>query len=59
MAVYRYKATKERVTDFGTIVATDIDEALAKLNQLGFTKIRLERITGIAAIWKRFTANIK
>ena len=62
MAVFRYKATKyipETYTEAGTVVARDKDEATAKLNLDGFSKVRLERIRGIAALWNRFTADIK
>jgi len=32
---------------------------MAKLNQRGFDKVRLKRIRGMAALWARFTADIK
>ena len=63
MAVFRYKAKKtvpgEEFVESGTIVGKDEEEATAKLNQLGLSKVRLERIVGIAALWKWFTADIK
>ena len=64
MAVFRYKAMHtetegEEFTESGTINAKDEAEATAKLNQYGFGKVRLVRIRGIAALWKRFTADIR
>ena len=62
MAVFQYEATKnipEEYTESGTIVAKAKAEATAKLNQYGFSEVRLRRIRGIAALWKRFTADIK
>ena len=65
MAVFRYKAQHadmvegEEQTESGTIRAKDESEATAKLNQYGFSKVRLERIRGISALWKSFTADIK
>ena len=63
MAVFRYEAMMRRegeeITESGSIVGTDEREATAKLNQYGFNKVHLERIWGIAALWKRFTADIK
>jgi len=63
MAVFRYKAMiteeGEEFCESGTFVGTDENEATAKLNQYGFSKVRLGRIRGIAALWKRFTADIK
>ena len=63
MAVFRYKAMiteeREESTESGTILAKDGSEATAKLNQYGFSKVRLEHIRGISSLWKRFTADIK
>jgi len=62
MPVFRYKATKtkpEEFTELGAVVAKDEKAATFKLNQYGFNKVRLKRIRGIAALWKRFTADIK
>lgn len=62
MAVFRYKAIKtkgEEFTESGTIVARDKGEAKIKLIQHGFDKVRLKRIRGMAALWARFTADIK
>ncbi len=62
MAVFRYEATKELPEDYtelGTIVVRDRDEAKAKLNQDGFNKVRLKQVRGLAALWNRFTADIK
>ena len=62
MAVFRYKAMKtegEEFTESGTIVGKDEKEATAKLNQYGFNKVRLERVRGIAALWKWFAADIR
>ena len=65
MAVFRYKAQYpdmeggEEQTELGTIRAKDESEATAKLNQYGFRKVRLERIRGISALWKSFTADFK
>ncbi len=62
MAVFRYKAKKtegEEFTESGTIRAKDESEARAKLIQYGFNKVRLKQVRGLAALWKRFTADIK
>jgi len=62
MAVFRYKAMKAEGGEYvetGCVVAADEEEATAKLKQYGFGRVRLERIRGIRALWKRFTADIK
>ena len=62
MAVFRYKARKtegEEFTESGTIRAKDESAARAKLNQYGFSKVRLKQVRGLAVLWKRFTADIK
>ncbi len=63
MAVFQYKAMimdeDDEVTELGTIVSTDESEAMLKMVQYGFSNIRLERIRGISALWKGFTADIK
>lgn len=64
MAVFRYisqhtEVEGEEHTESGTIRAKDEAEATAKLNQYGFSKVRLERIRGLSALWKQFTADIK
>ena len=62
MAVFRYKTRgtgPEAFTELGHIVAKDEQEATAKLNRYGQVKVRLKRIRGISALWKRFTADIK
>lgn len=62
MAVFRYEAISTLREDFmesGTIRAKDESEAKAKLNQYGFNKVRLKRIRGISALWKRFMADIR
>ena len=62
MAVFRYEATKklpEDYTELGTIVARDKDEAKTKLKQDGFSEVRLKQIRGIAALWNRFSADIR
>ena len=63
MAVFQYKAmlteAGEESAESGTIVSADEEEAVAKLHQYGFSWVQLERIRGIAALWKRFTADIK
>ena len=62
MAVFRYEATKELPEDYterGTVVARDNYEAKTKLKQEGFSKVHLKRVRGLAALWDRFTADIK
>ncbi len=62
MVVFRYKATKELPEDYteqGYIVARDKDEAKAKLKRDGFSKVRLKRLRGLAALWHSFTPDIK
>ena len=62
MAVFRYKATKhipEEYTESGVVVARDEDEAKAKLNQEGFSEVHLKQVHGLAALWNRFTADIR
>ena len=62
MAVFRYEATKTvglGYTEPGIIVALDEKTAKAKLNQYGFHRVRLKRIRGMSALWKRFSADIK
>jgi hypothetical protein len=62
MAVFQYTAAKvegESLTVAGTVVGRDETVALARLNQHGYSNVRLTRISGIAALWKRFAADIK
>ena len=62
MAVFRYVATKKLPEDYtktGIVVARDKDEAKAKVNQYGFPEVRLKQVRGLAALWKRFIADIK
>ena len=62
MAVFRYQATRklrENFMESGIVVAKDSDEAKAKLKQYGFSEFRLARVRRLAALWKRFTADIK
>lgn len=62
MAVYKYRASASAREDFsesGTIVADSEEEAREKLKQFHFDKIYVKRITGLAALLGRLTANIK
>ena len=62
MAVFRYKAMKKYGGEFvesGIVVASDEKKAKHKLHKHGFGAVRLERIRGIRALWKRFSADIK
>ena len=64
MPTFQYKAMHtqtegEEFTESGTIRARDEAEATAKLNRFGFGKVRLRQLRGLAALWKRFTADIK
>lgn len=62
MAVFRYKAMKAERGEFvesGIVVASDKKKAKAKLKENGFGAVRLDRIRGIRALWKRFSADIK
>ena len=45
--------------EYGTIVAKEKSEATAKLNQSGFSEVRLKQVCGLAALWKRFTAELE
>ena len=62
MAVFRYEATKKDPDDYterGTVAARDEDEAKAKLKQDGFNEVHLKQVRGFAALWDRFTADVK
>ena len=63
MAVFQFGAMitveGEESIETGTIAAADEKEAMAKLHQYGFSKVRLERIRGISALWRQFTADFK
>ena len=62
MAVFLYEVSsnlREGFKESGTIRARDEREAKYKLTQYGFGGIRLERIRGIRALRKWFTADIK
>ena len=63
MAVFQFGAMitveGEESIETGTVVGADKKEVMEKLRQYGFSKVRLERIRGISALWRRFTADIK
>ena len=62
MAVFNYVATvrkREEFTERGTISARNEKEAEQKLLALDFSDVRLKRISGVGAIFKQFTADIR
>ena len=64
MPTYQYEAEHtetvgEEYTESGTIRANDEADATAKLNEYGFSRIRLKQVRGLAALWKWFMVDIK
>ena len=62
MAVFQYDATKVEGKSFtvgGTVVGKDETIAMARLNRQGYSNVRLTRISGIAALWIWFMADIR
>lgn len=62
MAVFKYSAmvkNREEMTEAGTIVANDEQQAREKLEQMELTDVRLKRIGGISGLLKSLTADIR
>jgi type II secretory pathway component PulF len=50
---------REEMTEAGTIVANDEQQAREKLEQMELTDVRLKRIGGISGLLKSLTADIR
>lgn len=62
MAVFKYSAmvkNREEMTEAGTIVANDEQQAREKLEQMDLMDVRLKRIGGISGLLKSLTADIR
>jgi type II secretory pathway component PulF len=62
VTVYQFRAVdrkREDSTESGTVVADNEEEARRKLQPLGYTEIRLKKLSGFTAWLKRFTADIR
>ncbi|HOF41729.1 MAG TPA: hypothetical protein PLD73_16795 [Candidatus Hydrogenedentes bacterium] len=62
MAVFKYSAVvknREEMTESGTIVARDEENARKKLERLDLVDVRLKRIGGISGLFKSLTADIR
>ncbi len=62
MAVFRYSAVHKGSEDHdesGTIVAQDKIQAFDKLTRLGYTRVGLQKVEGMAALLQRMTADIR
>ena len=62
MPVYKYTATANSGEDHyesGTVVATSEQDATKKLRALRLNRINLRKLSGVRALFKQFTANIR
>ena len=62
MGIYKYTASiaeRENFTEEGTVLADSEDEARRKLKQYRFDNIHIKKLTGLSAIVKRFSVDIK
>ncbi len=61
MSIFKYKVTlgREDFAEEGTVIAKDEYEAKEKLHSMDFKQIQLKRLTGLSAIVKRFSADVK
>lgn len=62
MAVFKYVATArkgEEFTERGTVSARNEKEAEKKLYALEFSDVKLKKISGVGAILKQFTADVR
>lgn len=62
MAVFKYVATdrkREEFTERGTVAARDEKEAEKKLLALNFSDVKLKKMSGVGAIFKQFTADVR
>lgn len=62
MAVFKYSAVvrnREEMTEAGTVVANDEQQAREKLERMDLIDVRLKRIGGIAGLLKSLTADIR
>jgi hypothetical protein len=50
---------REEMTESGTIVARDEENARKKLERLDLVDVRLKRIGGISGLFKSLTADIR
>lgn len=62
VAVFKYSAVvknREEMSESGTIVASNEQQAREKLERLDLTDVRLKRISGISGLLKSLTADIR
>lgn len=62
MAVFEYVATarkSEEYTERGTVSAKNEKEAKQKLLALDFSDVKLKKVSGVGAIFKLFTADVR
>lgn len=62
MSVYKYRILLNRGEEFeeeGTVVAKDEAEAKQKLKPLKYNEIHLKKLSGINALFKQFTADVR
>lgn len=62
MAVFRFSAIHKDSDDYdesGNIVARDRLHAFDKLTRLGYTRVNLQKVEGLAAWYKKYTADIR
>jgi type II secretory pathway component PulF len=62
MEVYEYSAVRLDNNEHflhGTVCARDKIDAFDKVRRQGLTEIRLRKLTGLAAMWRMRTADIR
>ena len=61
MSVFKYKVTfgREDFMEEGTVIAKDEFEAKEKLHSMDFKQIELKKLTGLNALVKQFSADVK
>lgn len=62
MPVYAFTAVipgREDHVESGTVAARGEQEARNKLKSLGYEDVKLKKLTGVAALLKRFTADVR
>ncbi|MFO7976796.1 MAG: hypothetical protein R6V12_19460 [Candidatus Hydrogenedentota bacterium] len=62
MAVFKYSAVvrnREEMTESGTIVADNEQQAREKLERMDLSDVRLKRIGGLSGLLKSLTADIR
>lgn len=62
MSVYKYRVLLmrgEEVTEEGIVLARDEAEAKKKLRPLQYREVKLRKLTGLNALIRRFSADIR